>query len=319
MISIRRRAWRCGVGWLAVASAGFAVLAGCSSDDDYYDCDDYYCYGYYPYASDYYYSADLAYSDAYYAGYNDIYPGDVLKGTPPRGLPGDVLRRLASGDNFCGGQATVTTTGGAVPCEDGTTTSLPIGKTISLNACELPAGGELTGSIQIDVERTLSDASCGPGTSIDVNFSSMTSDLSYTAADGSRVVVPELTRTGTFSRVLRARPSALSVTLDGRIEHYDAGGAQVVSHAAQGAQTLTFLAAGAGYSLDGVLTIQDALTGDSATVTGTGVTRVADCCHPTGGTIRVDRSEGEDATWSFGPACGEVTRNGTPVQLRDCL
>jgi hypothetical protein len=314
----RSKAWCLGVGWIVVAAAG---LASCSDDD--YGCDDYgYCYGYYPYAYDYYYPSDMAYGDAYYSGYNTLYPGEVLalrlKGSAPGGFPGGVLRRLASGENVCLDQATVTSTELEVPCEVGSGASLPFSASVAIDACTLPSGGELSGSVEIDIERTLSDASCGPGTSIDVSFTSTTTDLSYTAVGGSRVVVPTLTRTGAFTRVLGEAPSALSVSSDGSIEHYDDAGGIVGSHTVQGMQTLTFLPGNTGYTLDGVLTLADPISGQSATLTGTGVTRTEACCHPTGGVLSVDRSEGEDSTWSFGPACGQVSRNGTAVTLKAC-
>jgi hypothetical protein len=230
-----------------------------------------------------------------------------------------VLRRLGSGENVCMGQAVVTTSEVATPCEVGSEASLPFSTSVSIDGCVLPSGGELDGSVQIDVERTLSDPTCGPGTSIDVSFTSTTTDLSYTALGGSRVVVPALTRTGSFSRVLGEAPSALAVSSSGSIQHYDDLGGIVGSHTVQGMQTLTFLPGNTGYTLDGVLTLADPISGQVATLTGTGVTRTEACCHPTGGVINVDRSAGDDAVWTFGPACGQVSRNGVAVTLSACF
>ena len=301
--------------------ASVAVAHGCSSDEYY--CDAYgYCYAYYPYAYDYYYPADMAYADVYYADYAYGYPTAYAltqeKSVAPGSLPGTALRRLATGENLCPDHSTITTTGGATPCELGGTQAIPVSRTVQLDGCVIPGGGQLDGTIQIDANLTLSDATCAEGTVIDVSLTSTTTGLSYTAPGGSRVVVPALTRTGSYSRVLGQQPTSVTFNVDGSIEHYDDAGRLVGNHTARGTQTLTFLGAGAGYSLDGALTLEDAVTGDMATLSGTGVTRTEDCCHPTSGLISIDRTPGDDATWSFGPTCGQVRRNEVDVELRDC-
>jgi hypothetical protein len=118
--------------------------------------------------------------------------------------------------------------------------------------------------------------------------------------------------------VLGELPSTLELQVEGRVEHFDFEGNMISANTLTGNQTLAFLGADAGYNLDGAMTLQDAVNGQAVTLTGTGVTRSTACCYPTAGTIAVDRSDGEDQSFAFGPDCVEPTVNGAPVGLGEC-
>jgi hypothetical protein len=308
-----RRNWiRAGVA--PVVATIIAGAAGCSSDDDYpYDP-----YGYY----DYYYPASYAYADPYYMyGYPGVYYARLPtpKAANTSTLPALALRDLALGEGICPGQVTVTTERTTAPCDTGQGETVPVSNSVQLAGCELPGGGRLDGSVKIAASQTLSDMNCDAGTSIDVSYTSTTTDLVYTAPSGARIELPQVTRTGTFTRALDAPPSLLTINSQGRLERYDAKGAAQSKTTFSGMQTLTMLGANGGFRVDGTLTLQDELDARSANVTSIGLTRAEGCCYPTSGSIEVARSDGDDERWSFGPSCGDVSVNGHKVSPPQCF
>jgi hypothetical protein len=326
MNAIRRKA-RSGVVALCIGASVSTLVASCYDDDDYYD--DYYdpygyAYGYYPYSYNYYYPADLAYADMYYSDYSYYgYPVGyaeplTLKGTSSPSSPGAVLRALAAGEVVCPDQVTVETTPAPAPCQLDAVYPLALGKTIELQGCQLPGGGSISGSIQIAATLNLSDPACGDGTVVDVSYTSTTTNLAFTSAAGARIVVPSLTRSASYTRVLGELPATLELQAEGRIEHFDASGAMLSANTLTGNQTLGFLGADTGYTLDGTMMLADVVNGQTVTLTGTGVTRSTACCYPTSGTIALDRSDGDDQSFAFGPGCVEPSVNGAPAGLGEC-
>ena len=300
-----------------VAGAVAAIVAGaasCSSDEPYgYDP-----YGYY----DYYYPASYAYADPYYMyGYPGVYYAlsSAPKAAATGSLPALALRDLALGEAVCPGQVTVTTERTTAPCDTGEGATVPLSNAIQLNGCELSGGGKLDGSLQIAAAQTLSDMNCDAATSIDVSYTSTTTGLVYTAPDGARIELPQVTRTGSYTRLLDAPPSLLTINSEGRIERYDAKGAAQSKTTFSGMQTLTVLGANGGFRVDGTLTLEDEIGDRSASVTSVGLTRAEGCCYPTSGSIDVAHSTGNEQRWSFGPGCGDVSVNGHKVTPDECF
>jgi len=320
MLVDTRGNWRRALGAAPAIGAVVAVLAsvaGCSSDDDY-PYDPYDPYGYYGY----YYPTSYAYTDPYYMyGYPGVYYSLI---SPPKAastssLPALALRDLALGEGICPGQVTVTTERTTAPCDTGTGDTVPVSNAIQFNGCELTGGGKLDGSVRIAAAQTLSDMNCNASTSIDVSYTSTTTGLVYTAPSGARIELPEVTRTGSFTRLLDAPPSLLTINSQGRIERYDAKGDAQSKTTFSGMQTLTLTGGNGGFRVDGTLALQDELGDRSANATSVGLTRTEGCCYPTSGSLEFARSDGRTDHWSFGPACGQISVNGHEVAPRECF
>jgi hypothetical protein len=82
---------------------------------------------------------------------------------------------------------------------------------------------------------------CDAGTAVDVSYTSTTTDLVYTAPSGARIELPQVTRTGSYTRLLDAPPSLLTISSQGRIERYDEKGAARSKITFSGEQTLSML------------------------------------------------------------------------------
>ena len=234
-------------------------------------------------------------------------------------LPALALRDLALGEGICPGQVTVTTERTTAPCDTGQGETIPVNTSIRLDDCELSGGGKLDGSLSILASQTLSDMNCDAGTAIDVSYTSTTTDLVYTAPSGARIELPQVTRTGSYTRLLDAPPSVLTLNSQGRIERYDAKGSAQSRTTFSGLQTLTLLGANGGFRVDGTLSLQDEIGARSSSATGVGLTRAEGCCYPTGGSLDISHSSGDDQRWSFGPSCGDVSVNGHKVTPGECF
>ena len=314
MLANGRSNWSC-VKLARVITALALAGNGCTSDpyDDYY----YDSYGYY----DYYYPAGYAYTDPYYMyGYPGVYY-QVLGSQAGAGsdLPALTLRALALGESVCPGQVTLTSERSPAPCSTTDGDTIPVSTSILLNGCELSGGGKLDGAVQITATQTPSDMNCDAGTSIAVSYTSTTTNLVYTAPSGARVALPEVTRTGSFTRELDAPPAQLTIHSQGRIERYDAQGAAVSNTTFSGDQTLTMSGTTGGFQVDGALILEDSLADRSATVTSTDLSRAEGCCYPTSGSLVVVHGDGSETNWSFGPNCGDITVDGRDVETDECF
>jgi hypothetical protein len=328
--SWRRSSWNCSSLWsggtwsgklrscIRAAGVVAALVAGhgCSSSSDPYYYDP---YGYY----DYYYPASYAYVDPYYSDYWYGYPTYVLsvrlKASLNNVLPATALRDLALGEGICPGQVTVTTERATAPCDIGGGGSVPVSTSIHFDGCRLSAGGQLDGSLSVEAAQKLSDSNCDAGTSIDVSYTSTTRNLVYTAPNGSRIELPQLTRTGSYTRSLGLPPTTLRVSSEGRIERYDEKGTALAKTNFTGAQMLTLLPEDGGFRVDGTLMLNDSVSERSSVGNSAGLTRTDGCCYPTAGSIDVARSDGEDESWSFGPSCGDISVNGHRVTPKECF
>jgi hypothetical protein len=297
-----------------------AVAMGCGSDDYIDPYSDYYAYGYY-------YPADYAYADPYwvddYYGYSTFYSAQLKQaGAVGSKTLASSIFELARVESVCPGQVVITPKQVDAPCTlEGSPGKVPSGAAIEFDGCVLPGGGQLDGSLNIDSSRTFSDDTCDAATVVSVSYTSISTDLSYTAPSGTRVVASSLSRSGSYTRLLMAAPSALSISTSGRLEHFAKDGSLVAQLGSSGTQSVVIngSADAAGYRLDGALTVHDTLKGEALTVTGSDLTRTEACCRPSGGTLTITGSGRDTDVWSFGPRCGDLELNGNSVTLSECF
>jgi hypothetical protein len=306
---------------LLVASA---ATAGCYDDDDYVD-EGVVDYGYeYYYPSAYYYPADLSYSSYYYTDswyYSDWYYSFAQTGTARRAI-GDMIRGLARGEPICPGQVTVTERTSSPACERTDVETVRSGATLVFAGCATGNGGRIDGTIDITTQRTASEAVCGPNTRITLSHATRLTDVTYTGPDGRRLVVPNQVDTGNNTYTYGQLPAMVAFNTSGRVQVYDAGGTLRSDQTHNGTRTVSFSSANKSYSVSGTVNTQDVTTGANASMMSAGLTRTSDCCHPTGGTLTVNRSGGTSPgthTWTFGPSCGAVTFDGAAITAPECL
>jgi hypothetical protein len=307
---------------LAGAAALLAATAGGCDDDDDVDTEVVTPAQVYP--EEYAFTADLAAADVFWADDWPIDPFLFSKATtaaPPTvraqgvaGLsarePGAALRALARGEDVCPGKVTIVSKTTTTPCHPD---AIRAGATISFSGCVLEGGGRLDGALDVQSAAEVPGTGCDADTPITVSYTASYTDLVYTAPDGTRVAIPALMNTGTYTRPRDGAPAALTVTTTGRLQRYDAAGALITDHGLSGMRGYIFTRNGvpsSTYTIGGTLTVQDTASGLTVTATGAGVTRAAGCCHPVGGAIVVAGTGWETATWSYGPACGTRALNG---------
>jgi hypothetical protein len=318
----------------AVLMTAFAT-ASCDDDDDV-DAEDY--------ALDYYYyPVDLAVADPYWV--DDYYIGGPYyysqAGAEPQvytggrggttgtggaggttvaairaNTPANALLALARGGAVCPGQATIVPQMGARPCGG----QGRIGATVTFNACELEGGGVLNGTYSVTSNQTASDTRCNGTTSKTVTWTSTLTDLTYTTTGGSRLVIPAQTTMGSFTRALQGDPAAISLITNGRLTTFDSNDVVINDRTYSGNRNVNFTREGtsSSYTVDGMLSVQNVADGRSAAIAGAGLQRTDQCCRPTGGTLSVTNDDGTVESWTFGPTCGEATRDGQTVDLPDC-
>jgi Tfp pilus assembly protein FimT len=309
---------------LCALLAATAGGVGCYDDDDYVDTGnvDYAYEYYYPYA--YYYPADLMYSSYYWTDdwyYSDWYYSFAQTVGPRRAI-GDMIRALARGEAVCPGQVTVTPRMATPACDNPDVEEIRSGVTIEFTGCQTANGGTITGTIDVQTERMASEATCGPNTRISLSHTTRMTNLSFTGPDGRRLLVPNQTDTGNNTYNYGQLPAMVSFNSSGRIQVFDAGGTLRTDHNHNGTRSLSFSSANRSYTVSGTVNTQDVATGASASMMTTGLTRTSDCCHPTGGTLTVNRTGGTSPgthTWQFGPTCGGVTFDGTAITAPECL
>jgi hypothetical protein len=312
------RRW-CGVAAAAaVTLAATAIVAGCD-DDDFDDAEVVGTSYVYPY--DYYYGADLAVADAYWMDpwyYDPFYFLKQAAQTTTESVidAASILRALATGVSVCGSQAAVVPRFGMGCLKDGGVGEVRTGAMISFNGCMLSNGGRVDGTVDINGAPTLSDQNCDANTVVNVNYTTRYTNLTYTAPDGTRSVIPDATNVGSFSRRGNSGPTGLSVTINGGLIRYDASNAVLSNHGISGARNFRFIEGG--YVANGTVAVQDTLGGAQATLTGVELTRTRDCCRPTSGNIIVAGRERATDTWTWGPSCGQAQLNGSEASLPAC-
>jgi hypothetical protein len=304
----------------AIATLGAVLSAGCDVDGGAdYSGPDAYAYGY-----DYYYPADLAYADAYHV--DDMFGADDprvlgarLRQLTGNALPGSALQALASGQDICPGQVTVTQRGNTAPCANGGD-AVPSSTSIVFRGCQLRDGGRLDGSLQIGVAQIARDIDCDSSTLVDVRYASTAINLRYTSPTGDRVMLPTLMVTGAYTRALGGGyPASIDVTVDGQIYRSDEDDDVEQQLVVSGTQTLVPLGPGSGYRLSGTLTMTDRAHQRSCTASSNDLTRNEGCRHPTSGSIDVEHSDGTTHQWAFGPHCGDFSLEGNRTSMSDCF
>jgi len=324
---------------LAVGSAGCGAAA--ASDVAYED----------DYAGDYYYPADVAYSGVY-AGvgyYGGIYavapaggaseplPAALLDGghltvdagraldagrgptgaSTVRGAVGQAIRNAAAGGNDCPGQVTVTPQSGTAVC--GVSAA---GVNIVFNGCQLPGGGTIDGTVNVQLTRTASDTNCNAGTTITLGYTSTLSNLSYTGTGGGKIVIPNDMTTGTLNFPTGQSPTTISIMTNGEVQRFASGGTMTTDRTFTGTYDFSSISlANQSYTLGGTLNVTDK-AGGTATLTGTNLMHDTSCCRPTGGTLAVSRTGGSHSgshTWTFTSTCGSAMFDSKSVTLPACL
>jgi hypothetical protein len=230
------------------------------------------------------------------------------------------IQALARGEQVCPGQVTVTEKTAAPACDGSGADQVRNGVNISFNGCQT-SDGTIDGSIDVMSNRSASEQTCSANTIITLGHTSTITNLSFTLANGAKLVIPSQTNTGTTSYTFGQAPTTTAITSNGELQIFNSAGSMLSDHTFMGDNTFTF-SGNQSYSVSGTTTIQEKNGNGTATITRSGLTRSGGCCRPTGGSITVNRTGGiapGQHDWSFGPSCGTVTRDGTTATMPECL
>jgi hypothetical protein len=311
-------------------------------------------YGYedpYLYAS--YYPADVAYSSYYWAddwGYAGLYAtnpityvtdGGIIITVPDAGVPtttdasttttptvamqavGFAIRALARGESICPGQVTVTPKTMTPACSNNATAQRRAGVTIVFNSCLLPDGGTVSGTVDLQSNQSASVQTCDASTILTLGTNSTITNLSYTGVSGAKLVIPSQTDTSTAMYNFGSSPASITINSNGQLQTFTAAGVKVSDHSYTSTRTYSFAGSTNSYTISGTVNITDNLvSGSTAVLTLTNVTRTHSCCRPTGGTLVIARTGGlfpGTHTWVFTATCGTVTRDGVSAALPACI
>ena len=316
----------------ALACAASGAVVGCEDDDlgddvvaTDYTYEDAYLY-------DSYYPADVAYAGYYWADAWDYSTFYAYLGTSPVGAAATnstntgrlgivgAIQALARGEQICPGQVTVTEKTADPACDGSGSDPVRNGVNISFNGCQI-SGGTINGSIDVMSNRSASEQTCSATTLITLGHTSTITNLSFTVANGAKLVIPTQTNTGTTSYTFGQAPATTQITTNGELQIFNSAGSMLSDHTFMGDNTFTF-SGNQSYSVSGTTSIQEKNGNSTATITRSGLTRSGGCCRPTGGSITVNRTGGiapGQHDWSFGPSCGTVTRDGTTATMPECL
>jgi hypothetical protein len=300
------------------------------------------------YAYDYYYPADVSYygnywvdswyvDPFYYAPAHQAQTYTVDAGVADAGVApvadagttadggtssgpissvGLALRALARGDMVCPGQVTVTPKMGQSCTLMGSPGQVRTGAMIAFNGCMLANGGRIDGTVDFGSTAMPSDNNCDANTIVNVSYTATYTNLAYTAPGGARIVISMQTDKGTYQRPATAGPTSIAITTNGSLQRYDASMALVANHNYNGSRNYTISRPNnvLTVTVNGALSVQDVAGGAAVNISGTGITRTADCCRPTAGTLTLMRGD-TSASWMFGPTCGQATVNGSATTL----
>jgi hypothetical protein len=313
---------------LCLASVATALAVGgfACDDDDFDDIDqgtvDYYYEYSYPYT--YYYPSDLMYSSYYWSDawlYDSyIYQGGVNTLTN-RASIGSVVRSLARGEEVCPGQVTVTPKTAPAACAVDDVTEVRSGVTIVFAGCKTADGATIDGTLDVQAQRTADEATCSENTRITLSHTATLSNLSITGVAGNRVVIPNQVDTGTNSYIYGQLPEKVDINSTGQLQLFEANGTLRSDQRFSGLRSFTYNSENRSYAVSGTAATQDILNGASTNIVGSDVTRTMDCCHPSGGSLVVTRAGGNrpgQHTWTFGPTCGQMTVDGSPIMAPAC-
>ena len=245
-----------------------------------------------------------------------------------RGRPeiGAALRALVWGVRVCGDRITIERQLATASCDQiGRSGEYLAGVTVTFDQCALPSGGMIDGVITASTTKQLvAGQPCAPGALIDVDRSISIDALTHRRASGVTVEWKNVNGTSHATRPIATRPALLALQLQGERSATGLGGRALFHHLFQGAASVGFSPGDAttapSRTVSGQLTIQHLLAQFTATITATDVTKAADCCRPTGGSVTMVRSGSREATHTveFGPACGAIALDGEALDLPEC-
>lgn len=194
---------------------------------------------------------------------------------------------------------------------------------VTFSSCKLPGGGELDGTVRIQVSKALAEgASCVPASIAveirhDVSF-----DLRLSGADGTLKLGGQ--GSSRFSRGRDRSPLQREMTLAQERTLTNARGRVVSAQSLTGRATSRPDTSATPFALvaDGSFTATFQLARIVETTTVTDLRRLQGCCHPVGGQLetRIMTAGGASTsrTLSFGPECGQTTVDGQPRTLDTC-
>jgi hypothetical protein len=229
------------------------------------------------------------------------------------------IEALARGETVCPGQVTVTEKKAAPAC-DANGDEVRNGVNIAFNNCQV-SGGTINGSLDVISNRAASEQTCSATTIITLGHTSTITNLSFTLANGAKLVIPTQTNTGETKYGFGQAPTTTKITTNGELQIFNSAGSMLSDHTFMGDNTFTF-SGNQSYSISGTTNVQEKNGNGTATITKSGLTRSGGCCRPTGGSVSVNRTGGiapGQHDWSFGPSCGTVTRDGTTATMPECL
>jgi hypothetical protein len=205
-------------------------------------------------------------------------------------------------------------------CDGSNTDQVRNGVNIVFNNCQV-SGGTINGSLDVMSNRSASEQTCSATTIITLGHTSTITNLSFTLANGAKLVIPSQNNTGETTYSFGQAPTTTKITTNGELQIFNSAGSMLSDHTFMGDNTFTF-SGNQSYSISGTTNVQEKNGNGTATITKSGLTRSGGCCRPTGGSIAVNRTGGiapGQHDWSFGPSCGTVTRDGTTATMPECL
>jgi hypothetical protein len=297
---------------LAALTAALACSDGGGSADD-------------PYLATYYHPADVAYSTYYWTDpwvYGDLYYSGPAPTAPPAWTAGNAIRALARGDtSVCPGQVSVTPKMTLAACSTTDDQMVRSGVTVVFMGCQLTGGGTIDGTFDVTGRQTVSDPGCGQGSIVTLTHTTVTTNLSFRSAAGIRLVIPSATDTGSNTFMLGETPAVVSIDSVGRFQYYDSRGKLLQDQDFNGTRTFQFEGSQQEYTVDGLVNLEDNTSTMTSTIAASGLARTNDCCHPTGGDLRIARVNGSSTQqhgYTFGPSCGQATQDSTNTTLQAC-
>lgn len=237
--------------------------------------------------------------------------------------PASALRRLALGADACPENVTITPVQVATPCGPGGMPQITRGgATLVFDACELPGGSRLSGTVDVMSTHSTMDASCDADTIVSVEVVTRLDDIAWVTPAGTRVEIPELSQTTDFAHRPGLPPDTLSVHTTGRLRRFFPGGDLELDLRIDGRHAIELEAETGASSSTGTFTVDDLVAEQTRVWGSQEVRREPSCCRPVGGTIVVtlqgaDGPE-ETETWRLGPSCREARRDGELDLLPGC-
>ena len=134
--------------------------------------------------------------------------------------------------------------------------------------------------------------------------------------------MPNSNGTITTSYIAGQLPSSVAITMNGTLQLVGPAGETSADRSFTGDISFVPSADRDSYTTDGTIMLQDTADSTSTTLTAQGLNRSAACCRPTGGTLTIDRTTGNNAgthTWTFGPSCGAMMFDGASISAPVCL